>query len=71
MDCTAGLGLGLAARYHTCCSALSSPSAFHPITAAQEADGSRRLVAFNAAERGADNRVNVFEYDEAMRLLHR
>lgn len=37
----------------------------------QEADGSRRLVAFNAAERGADNRVNVFEYDEAMRLLHR
>lgn len=37
----------------------------------QEADGSRRLVAFNAAERGGDNRINLFEYDEGMRLLHR
>ena len=40
-------------------------------TAEQEADGSRRLVAFNAAERGQDNRINVFEYDEGMALLHR
>ncbi|KAL4438663.1 hypothetical protein ABPG77_006267 [Micractinium sp. CCAP 211/92] len=37
----------------------------------QEADGSRRLVAFNAAEVGQDNRINLFEYDEGMRLLHR
>lgn len=37
----------------------------------QAADGSRRLVAFNAAEVGQDNRVNLFEYDEAMNLLHR
>lgn len=39
--------------------------------ALQAADGSRRLVAFNAAEVGQDNRVNLFEYDEAMNLLHR
>lgn len=37
----------------------------------QEADGSRRLVAFNAAEVGQDNRINLFEYDEGMALLHR
>jgi hypothetical protein len=38
---------------------------------AQEADGQRRLVAFNAAERGNSNRINFFEYDETMQLLHR
>lgn len=37
----------------------------------QQADGQRRLVAFNAAERGQDNQLNLYEYDEGMHLLHR
>lgn len=37
----------------------------------QEADGSRRMVAFNAAEVGDTNKINLFEYDEGMKLLER
>jgi hypothetical protein len=37
----------------------------------QDAVGSRRLVAFNAKERGQDNRINVFEYDDSLKLLLR
>ncbi len=37
----------------------------------QDAGGAPRLVAFNASEAGTDNHINVFEYDEALNLLHR
>lgn len=61
-----------AAPQPTNAASCSSPAApAPPLRLLQEADGSRRLVAFNAEERGQDNRVNVFEYDEAMQLLHR
>lgn len=37
-----------------------------------ESDGSRRLIAFNAAEMGGVNsRINIWEFDEHYRMLHR
>ena len=37
----------------------------------QESDGSRRLVAFNAEEAGQTNRINMFEYDESLKMVQR